>query len=126
MKQAVALGPSAPAPRGVESATPALPAPATVEAPKPVALQTPSPGEPAATAKAPAVLQPARPAPTPAPAKSASSAPVQRPDKVKVKAGETLADIAKQWGTSVAAIMMENNMVTERVKPGQVVRLPKK
>jgi LysM repeat protein len=51
---------------------------------------------------------------------------VQRPEQVKVRTGETLADIAKRWGTSVAAIMMENNMVTDRVRPGQVVKLPRR
>ena len=49
-----------------------------------------------------------------------------RPDKVKVKSGETLADIAKRWGNSVPAIMMENNMVRDTVKPGQTLKLPPK
>jgi LysM repeat protein len=44
---------------------------------------------------------------------------------VKVKSGQTLADIARQWNTSAAAIMMENNLVTEKVKPGQTLKLPR-
>jgi LysM repeat protein len=48
-----------------------------------------------------------------------------RPAKVKVKSGETLAIIAKRYGLSPAAIMMENNMVRDTVKPGQTLRLPR-
>ena len=47
-----------------------------------------------------------------------------RPAKVKVKSGETLAIIAKRYGLSPAAIMMENNMVRDTVKPGQTLKLP--
>jgi LysM repeat protein len=49
-----------------------------------------------------------------------------RPEKVKVKSGETMADIASRYGTSVPAIMMENNLVTDRARPGQVLKLPRK
>jgi LysM repeat protein len=35
-----------------------------------------------------------------------------------------MAAIAKRWGVTTAAIMMENNLVSERVKPGQVLKLP--
>ncbi len=48
-----------------------------------------------------------------------------RPAEVVVKKGETLEKIARRWGTSVPAIMMENNMVRAKVKPGQKIRLPK-
>jgi LysM repeat protein len=37
-----------------------------------------------------------------------------------------MADIARAYGTSVAAIMMENNMVTDRVHSGQVLKLPRR
>jgi LysM repeat protein len=33
-------------------------------------------------------------------------------------------DIARAYGTSVPAIMMLNNLVTDRVRPGQVLKLP--
>jgi LysM repeat protein len=50
-----------------------------------------------------------------------------RPEKVRVKSGQTLADIARLYGTSVAAIMMENDMTTQDVvHPGQVIKLPRK
>ena len=50
----------------------------------------------------------------------------QRPEKVRVKNRQTMAEIARAYGTSVPAIMMENNMVTDQVRPGQVLKLPRK
>lgn len=50
--------------------------------------------------------------------------PEKRPEKVTVKKGETMRSIGERWGTSAAAIMMENNLVREDVKPGQVLKLP--
>lgn len=47
-----------------------------------------------------------------------------RPSKVKVKNGETLKIIAQRYGLTPAAIMMENNMVSEKVNPGQTLKLP--
>jgi LysM repeat protein len=41
-----------------------------------------------------------------------------------VKSGDTLASIARQYGTSPEAIMMENNMVTGIIKVGQKLKLP--
>jgi LysM repeat protein len=35
-----------------------------------------------------------------------------------------MADIARQWHTSVAAIMMQNNLVREQVSPGQKLKMP--
>ena len=46
------------------------------------------------------------------------------PDKVKVKSGETMQSLAQKYNTSVAAIMMENNLVSDQVKPGQVLKIP--
>ena len=104
------------------SATP--PATAATSAPAPVAVNsTPviakvasmSPAVTVVRHTSPAVAQPA-----------ASSGEKQaRPEKVEVKKGESLSDIAKRWGTSVPAIMMENNLVSPNVKPGQKLRLPK-
>jgi LysM repeat protein len=42
-----------------------------------------------------------------------------------VRDGDTLHNIAERCNTSVAAIMMENNLVSERVKGGQKLRIPK-
>jgi LysM repeat protein len=80
---------------------------------------------PAASAPAPGT-QASAAAARPDSAKAASSAPVQgpRPEKVRVRNGQTMGDIARAYGTSVPAIMMENNMVTDQVRPGQVLKLP--
>jgi LysM repeat protein len=91
----------------LEAAKPEAPKPAEVvaEAPKlaPIVVKTPD---------APKKSEPA------------VTKPVVRPAKVKVKSGESMADIAKRWETSVAAIMMENNLVSEKVKNGQQLKLP--
>jgi LysM repeat protein len=63
----------------------------------------------------PPVVEPAAP----------SAEKQNRPAKVEVKKGESLSDIAKRWGTSVPAIMMENNLVSPNVKPGTKLKLPK-
>lgn len=47
-----------------------------------------------------------------------------RPTAVEVQTGETLASLAKRWDTSVPRLMMENNLVTEHVKPGRKLKLP--
>jgi len=50
---------------------------------------------------------------------------IDSPDEsVARSAGETLADIAKQWNVTTAGLMMENNLVSEKVKPGKTLRLP--
>lgn len=137
----------------VSEATTASPAPAkAVTAPAPAAPAKPASAParaasaPAKVADAPAADSPAAPPaappvakvaatpapvvvvvrPNPAPAPKAESAPAQRPPHVVVQKGETLADIAKRWGTSVPAIMMENNLVTSQVKPGQKLLLPRR
>ncbi|MFI5371503.1 MAG: PorV/PorQ family protein [Candidatus Eisenbacteria bacterium] len=76
---------------------------------------------------APAPTVPAAPAVknAAAPSASANTTTRPRPDKVTVKSGDTLASIARQYGTSPAAIMMENNMVSETIKTGQKLKLPK-
>ena len=132
----VAVAPS------VAPAKPAASAPAPAKSPaaapsQPVAIATPSAppvaDAPAAT-PAPAVAKVAatpapvivvvRPAPAPEAVAPASAAP--RPAPVVVGKNETLAEIAKHWGTSVPAIMMENNLVTSQVKQGQKLKLPKR
>ena len=79
-----------------------------------------SPGAAAAT---PAPKPVAEPAGKPAPAAAPAARPA-RPSTVVVAEGETLASIARRWGTSVAAIMMANNLVNEKVAPGKKLKLP--
>ncbi len=121
----------------VESKPAKAPKPAKpVKAPKPaktapVAVMT---DEVASATLAPApVVQPvATRAPQievvkPAPAKAPEVVvpkPAQRPSMVVVKAGETLASLAKLYDNSVPALMMENNLVSDQVKPGQKIKLP--
>jgi LysM repeat protein len=119
--------------KSTDAATPAS-APKTDDASAksdaPAATDGAKSGEPAKEAPAKAVAPSATPIPTyrpsskPAPAGEAST-PVVRPAKVQVKKGDTLYSIAKAYGTSAAAIMMENNMVSENVKTGQTLKLPK-
>jgi LysM repeat protein len=128
----------------------ATPAPAPVAAPVVAATKSATPApttatipastDPAAASSKPAVsAETATPAPavvttskTVAPGKpntstaAATPAPVTpRPAVVTVKKGETIASIARQYGLSPAAIMMENNLVSDNVKNGQKLKLPK-
>jgi hypothetical protein len=60
----------------------------------------------------------AAPAPKTEPAKP-------RPAYVQLKKGQTLDDVAREWGVSVTSIMMENNLTTQKnVKPGTKIKLP--
>ncbi|MCC6348237.1 MAG: PorV/PorQ family protein [Candidatus Eisenbacteria bacterium] len=120
--------PEAPTAQVTSAATPAAPAAPVAGPAKPAqaADESASPGAPAIAKVA------ATPAPTvvvvrhaPEPARAAAKASGPRPASVTVQKNETLADIASRWGTSVAAIMMENNLVQTRVKPGQKLKLPK-
>ncbi len=132
-QQLATLTPSEPvrAPKLVEPAPAVIPVPKAVAAPKPV-LPEPTPERAPVAATRPAtVVASIAPRLVPTPASSAPTRPgeslvIQRPAKVRIKGGETLADIAKRWGVTVPAIMMENNMVSERVKNGQEIRLPSK
>uniref|UniRef100_A0A832MLA6 PorV/PorQ family protein n=1 Tax=Eiseniibacteriota bacterium TaxID=2212470 RepID=A0A832MLA6_UNCEI len=93
------------------AATPQSPAVAVAPAPAQAAPESPAAVAPvtpqAPTAKAP----PAKPAP--------------RPTEVVLARGETLEDVAARWECSVAAIMMENNLITQKkVKAGLKLKLP--
>lgn len=44
----------------------------------------------------------------------------------KVKSGDTLTKIAKDFGTTVSALRSENNLTTDRIKVGQVLKIPVK
>lgn len=117
-----------PSPRAKAPAKKKLKASDSVKAPA-----TAKPEEPVtATSEAPAVATPPAPAKPvvvePKVEKPAEPAkpvvPAVRPVKIVVQAGETLADLAKRWDTSVARLMMENNLVSESVKPGKALKLP--
>jgi LysM repeat protein len=54
----------------------------------------------------------------------AIATPPARPEVVIVAPGETLAMIARRWGTTVPAMMMANNLVRDTVSPGKRLRLP--
>jgi LysM repeat protein len=108
-----------PAPVEAKSTTPA-PSSATPAPAKPVATPPSETSEPK-PAPAPPVAQ----APKPAPSNDVPPAKAEpRPSKIKVKSGDTLASIGRQWNVSPAAIMMENNLVSESIKSGQTLKLP--
>ena len=90
---------------------PAKPAEVKPQAPAPKPVETPPPAPVVATPPVPAVT-------------SVPSAPAPRPVVVVVAAGETMAMIAKRWDTSVAALMMTNDLVSDRVLLGQKLKLP--
>ena len=135
-EQVAALEPAPSAPAAAKSDAPASVAtPPTATAPAPPPTTT----APVATAPAPVATPaaaPAKPASAPAmapkPAEkapdkaepSAAAASSPRPKQIKVRGGESLADIAKRWGTTPAAIMMANDLVSEKVKSGTTLKLP--
>ncbi|HEY2956132.1 MAG TPA: PorV/PorQ family protein [Candidatus Eisenbacteria bacterium] len=101
-------------------------APAAAKPPAAGAAPAGGPGSAAdSSASRGAAVAPA-PAATAAPAPAAPARDAKRPAKVKVKQGQTLEDIARLYDTTAAAIMMENNLTSERVRPGQTLRLPRK
>jgi len=104
------------APRPKPAATLSPPAPRTVSAPPgaprtTTATPTPAPRETTVT-------------PRPAPRATTLPPPTARPTWIVVAPGETLASIAQRWGTTVAAIMMANDLVSDQVTPGRQLRLP--
>jgi len=131
---------AAPAPKPAAPAPPAeTPAPATATAAPKTAASARETVAPAAETPpaAPAAPQPASPAsdrataasrPGSAPAGSVGPAPARpapaRPRAVKVKAGDTLRSMARAYGTSVEAIMYENNLTSDRIRVGQSLKLP--
>jgi LysM repeat protein len=82
--------------------------------PAPAARSTPAPAAAASVATPrPNAIAPAVPAP-----------PAPRPTSVVVAAGETLSAIARRFGTSVATLMMLNDLVSPELKAGQRLKLP--
>ena len=129
------LGGSVRGERSAVETTPRQEVPADVARPKPtVTAAPPKPSAPrAATTPPPApradTTSPPAPrtasAPPPAPrAASTVPPPSARPTWIVVAPGETLASIAQRWGTTVAAVMEANNLVSDRVAPGKQLRLP--
>jgi LysM repeat protein len=114
---------AAPAPVAAKTPKPAATPEALVDAAAPATLASAPVATPVAT-RAPQVeiVKPARV--KPAEVAPPAPAPAPRPSIVVVQAGQTLASIAKQYDNSVASIMMENNLVSEQVKPGQKLKLP--
>lgn len=104
-KDADSQSADAPVPAAASSAPPATAKPASAPAAAPVSA--------APAAPAPA-KQPSAPAPT----------PEARPTKVVVKSGDTLASIGRRYGISVPTLMMENNLVSDQISVGQVLKLP--
>lgn len=110
-----------PVPAPTAAATP--PAPAATSAPAPApASSAPVIAKVAAMSPAVTVVRHTSP---PVASAAPSDEKQNRPAKVEVKKGESMSDIAKRWGTSVPAIMMENNLVSPNVKPGQKLKLPR-
>jgi LysM repeat protein len=102
----------------------------THAAPRSAAMTPASPraASGAASASRAATIPPAsRETTTTTPVPHAASTPPPssaRPTWIVVAPGETLASIAQRWGTSVAAIMMANDLVSDRTTPGKQLRLP--
>ncbi len=101
--------------------------PTTVAGSKPVppaSVAESKPAPPATVAGSkpvpPATVAESKPAPPPPPV----SPVIVRPAYLLVGAGETLAMLARRWNTTVPALMMANNLVNERVQPGQRLKLP--
>jgi len=131
---------AAPAPARTQPAPAATPAKAeaapVAAAPAPAKAESAPAADGPAASSAPAVAKVAatpaptvvvvRPVPVPAAERVKPAPDAPRPATVVVQKNETLADIAKRWGTSVPAIMMENNLVTSQVKAGRKLKLPKR
>ncbi|MBI5168069.1 MAG: PorV/PorQ family protein [Candidatus Eisenbacteria bacterium] len=111
------------APVAVVAPAPARPvaAPPRRDEPKPdMQLAASAPVTPVVVPQSAPSTEPiARPAAPVVPAK-----PAARPAQIVVQKNQTLADIAKLYDNSVPALMMENNLVSDQVKPGQKIKLP--
>jgi LysM repeat protein len=104
--------------------TVAVPKPAAATAGTAKAAARPGTGEPVRST-GPASSAPRAETTATAPRAGASAPPLSaRPTWVVVAPGETLASIAQRWGTTVAAIMEANNLVSDRVAPGKQLKLP--
>ena len=82
--------------------------------------------EPPATATAvPPTQEQAAPSPTAQSKSTATAAPTETPGTTyKVKAGDTLIAIARQYGTTAKDIMAANNLTSSLIRVGQVLMIP--
>ena len=127
-----APAPSASGPAKTAPVPASAPAKASSEKSTPSAAASPAPAKdvPVPTAPRADANAQTQPVPSAKGATLASSKPPvetvvrERPKSVIVGQGETLAMIAKRWDTSVAAIMMANDKVNEKVTPGTRLKLP--
>lgn len=99
------------APVAVAPAPPVRPSPVAVVPP----AEEPEPDAQVVATRAPQVTVTPR---------SKSTPPGPRPASVVLQDGETLAELAKRWNTSVPRLMMDNNLVTDRPKVGTRLKLP--
>ena len=127
---AAAPAPNASAPAKTASVPASTPTKASSEKAAASAAASAAPAKDAPVPAAPRADAQAGPEPAAKGATLASSKPPvetvvrERPKSVIVGQGETLATIAKRWDTSVAAIMMANDKVNEKVTPGTRLKLP--
>ncbi len=126
IKVAPVVAPS-PARSAPTAPAPVVAAPVTVDTVARVVAAPPAPVRDSVVARAP--VAPRRTAGPPAsdpvlfaPVPSPVASP--RPTHVVVAAGENLYQIARRWGVSVNAIMMENDLANDRVAKGTRLRLP--
>jgi LysM repeat protein len=116
-------GVSAPAPQLQPSEAPVTaPANDGSAAAAPAKGKPGKPAEASAPAAAPAVA--ATPAVATAPVVESAVGTDGKPVRIHVKKDETLESIAKRFGTTKAALMMENNLVTEKLHLGQELKIP--
>ncbi len=92
--------------------------PGATASPSPSAVPSPSGGEPSATPSVvPSVAPSPMPTATPSPVPSAHTT-------YTVKSGDTLYDIARAYGTTVAAITKLNGLTSTVLHVGQVLLIP--
>jgi LysM repeat protein len=103
-----------PTPAPAAKAEPALIEAPAKAAPEPAKAEAPEKDETPVKVEAPVRTEPAKVA-TPA---------TPRPKSITLRKGETLEQVAERWGVTAAAIMMENNLTTQKVKPGMKLKLP--
>lgn len=87
-----------------------------VEKPTPPATPPTKPVEPAP------IASPAQPSPPQPPAVQNPSA--TKPSSYNVEAGDTLFSIARKFGVPVARLKKENNLTTNEIKVGQMLKIP--